>query len=103
MAGAPVLQILVAGQTIYAVIGISGLILIMTERNRLNSIILGFSIVLSLILDFVLIPRFGAIGAAVAIGAGVGVGTGLAIALVVGAGAAVASGASTSASIFCTS
>jgi O-antigen/teichoic acid export membrane protein len=65
-AGAPVLRLLVVAQTAYVVLGPGGLMLMMTDYNRLNLINAVLNLILSLSLDLVLIPRYDAIGAAIA-------------------------------------
>jgi O-antigen/teichoic acid export membrane protein len=65
-AGVPVLRLLVIAQVAYVVLGPGGLMLMMTDYNRLNLINAVLNLALSLVLDLVLIPRYDAIGAAVA-------------------------------------
>lgn len=63
---AGVLQILVFSQLGYVLGGMSALTLIMTGFSRLNLLDLLLTVILSLVLDFTLIPRYGAVGAAIA-------------------------------------
>jgi O-antigen/teichoic acid export membrane protein len=63
---ATVLQILTVSQCGYVLGGMSALTLIMTGFSRLNLFDLIVTIILSLVLDFTLIPAYGANGAAVA-------------------------------------
>lgn len=63
---AKVLQILILSQLGYVLGGMSALTLIMTGYSRLNLVDLLLTVILSLVLDFTLIPRYGAIGAAIA-------------------------------------
>jgi O-antigen/teichoic acid export membrane protein len=64
--GASILRILVISQVIYVVGGMSALVLIMTGYSQLNLIDLVLTVILSLFLDFMIIPSYGAIGAAIA-------------------------------------
>jgi O-antigen/teichoic acid export membrane protein len=64
--GALVLRILAVAQIAYVILGPGGLMLMMTDYNHLNFVNAILNLVLSIGLDFLLIPRFGAIGAAVA-------------------------------------
>lgn len=63
---AGLLQILVLSQLGYVLGGMSALTLIMTGFSRLNLLDLLLTVILSLVLDFTLIPRYGATGAAIA-------------------------------------
>ena len=64
--GTPVLRILTIGSLIYSLVGPAAMILTMTRYNHLNLFDLILTLLLSLILDFTFIPRFGALGAAIA-------------------------------------
>jgi O-antigen/teichoic acid export membrane protein len=64
--GAPVLHLLVVAQIAYVILGPGGLMLMMTNYNWLNLVNAILNLILSLGLDLALIPRYGAIGAAVA-------------------------------------
>ena len=64
--GLAVLRILVIAQIAYVILGPGGLMLVMTDYNRLNLFNAILNLILSLSLDIALIPRYGAIGAAVA-------------------------------------
>jgi O-antigen/teichoic acid export membrane protein len=66
LAGVPVLQILSLSQLMYVLVGPVALILTMTNYVRLNLVDLFLTLILSIILDLLLIPRYGAIGAAYA-------------------------------------
>lgn len=66
VSSASVLRILVLSQLGYVMGGMSALTLIMTGYSRLNLFDLVATVILSLVLDFVLIPKFAANGAAVA-------------------------------------
>ncbi|MBU0512076.1 MAG: flippase [Chloroflexi bacterium] len=66
VAATPILQMLIFSQLVYVVAGPVALILTMTKYMRLNLIDLLATLILSFILDFTLIPRYGAYGAAVA-------------------------------------
>ncbi len=63
---ASILQILTLSQLVYAVAGPIALVLTMTRYAKLNLVDLILTLILSFILDFVFIPRFGAYGAAIA-------------------------------------
>jgi O-antigen/teichoic acid export membrane protein len=64
--GATILRILIISQVIYVLGGMSALVLIMTGYSRLNLFNLILTILLSLLLDFLIIPTYGAMGAAIA-------------------------------------
>jgi O-antigen/teichoic acid export membrane protein len=64
--GVPVFQVLAFSQFTFAIVGPAALMLIMTHYMRLNLLDLFITLILSLILDFFLIPLYGALGAAVA-------------------------------------
>jgi O-antigen/teichoic acid export membrane protein len=64
--GALILRILVISQVIYVLGGMSALVLIMTGYSRLNLMDLILTVLLSLLLDFMIIPTYGATGAAIA-------------------------------------
>lgn len=64
--GTLVMRILVVAQITYVILGSGGLILVMTDYNRLNTVDAILNLVTSLVLDLALIPRYGAVGAAVA-------------------------------------
>jgi O-antigen/teichoic acid export membrane protein len=66
ISSAGVLQILTLSQVGYVLGGMSALALIMTGYSRLNLLDLVLTVILSLVLDFTLIPTYGAMGAAVA-------------------------------------
>jgi O-antigen/teichoic acid export membrane protein len=66
LSGVQVFRMLVIAQLIYVLSGPIALLLVMTNYNQLNLLDLVLTIVLSLILDFYLIPRSGAFGAAIA-------------------------------------
>jgi O-antigen/teichoic acid export membrane protein len=66
ISSAGVLQILVLSQVGYVLGGMSALTLIMTGYSRMNLSDLILTVILSLLLDFTLIPAYGAIGAAIA-------------------------------------
>ena len=64
--GVPILRILALSQFTFALVGPTALMLTMTHYMRLNLLDLFLTLILSLLLDFFLIPQYGAIGAAVA-------------------------------------
>ena len=66
VAGTPILQMLTLSHLVSVAVGPVALILTMTRYARLNLIDLFLTLVLSLVLDFALIPKYGAYGAAVA-------------------------------------
>jgi O-antigen/teichoic acid export membrane protein len=66
LSGVPVLQILSLSQLMFAIVGPVALILTMTHYVRLNLFDLLLTLILSVVLDLILIPRFGAVGAAIA-------------------------------------
>jgi len=66
MQGAQILRFLTISQVIYVLGGMSAIILIMAGYSRLNLIDLILTFFLSLLLDFLLIPYWGASGAAIA-------------------------------------
>jgi len=66
LAGVPVLQVLSLAQLVYLIVGPVALILTMTNYVRLNLADLLLTLVLSIVLDMMLIPRYGAYGAAIA-------------------------------------
>jgi len=64
--GAPALRLLTLGQTVNFATGAVGLMLVMSGRSNIvffNSL---FTVILALALDFLLVPRYGLIGAGVA-------------------------------------
>jgi O-antigen/teichoic acid export membrane protein len=65
IAGAPILQILTVSYLISVAVGPVAILLTMTRYARLNLLDLFLTLILSLLLDFTLIPRHGAIGAAI--------------------------------------
>jgi O-antigen/teichoic acid export membrane protein len=65
IAGTSILRILAVAQMVYIAVGPAALILIMTKYNHLNLLDLTIAIIFSLILGFVLIPTYGAFGAAI--------------------------------------
>lgn len=66
ISGAPILRILTLSQLIYAMVGPVALILTMTRYTKLNLFDLILTLILSLVLDFIMIPKYGAFGAAIA-------------------------------------
>jgi O-antigen/teichoic acid export membrane protein len=64
--GAQVLQVLMIGQLVNVCTGASGTTLIMTGRERSLARIAWGALLFSLLVNFALIPRLGAIGAAIA-------------------------------------
>ena len=60
------LLILTVGQFLNVFMGSVGVIMSMTNRQRLSAIILTFAVVVNILLNFVLIPDFGKVGASVA-------------------------------------
>jgi len=66
MAGTPILQMLTLSHLVSVMVGPVALILTMTRYARLNLIDLFLTLILSLVLDFILIPKYGAYGAATA-------------------------------------
>lgn len=65
-ASIPIFMVLVSSQLIYVLAGPVALALTMTRYMNLNFINLVVTLAVSIVLDLILIPRFGAIGAAVA-------------------------------------
>ena len=66
LSGTSVLRVLSLSQLVYVVVGPVALILTMTNYVRINLVDLLVTLVLSIILDLALIPRYGAFGAAIA-------------------------------------
>jgi O-antigen/teichoic acid export membrane protein len=66
VAGYPVLAILVVGGLVNAFTGVVAYLMLLTGRERHALVVFACALVLSLGLNLFLIPRFGAIGAAVA-------------------------------------
>lgn len=66
VAGQTVLTILCVGQLVNAATGSVGLLLIMTHHERDNMMVIGTTAVLNGMMNLVLIPQWGAIGAAIA-------------------------------------
>jgi O-antigen/teichoic acid export membrane protein len=64
--GVPVLRLLVIAYMSLVITGPSALVLIMTKYGRVDLANLVLSILISVVIAIVLIPRFGAIGAAIA-------------------------------------
>ncbi|MEJ5202749.1 MAG: flippase, partial [Anaerolineales bacterium] len=64
--GSLVVRILAIAQIAYVILGPGGLMLVMTDYNKLNLINAVLNLILSLLLDLALIPQYGAIGAAIA-------------------------------------
>ena len=64
VAGYPVLLTLVIGQSVSALIGPVGFLAIMTGNQREGAWIFGFGAVLNIVLNVILIPSFGLLGAA---------------------------------------
>lgn len=64
--GTPVLQMLTLSHLASVMMGPVAILLTMTRYARLNLLDLFLTLILSLILDFLLIPRYGAFGAAIA-------------------------------------
>ena len=66
VAGHPVLTVLCLGQLVNAATGSVSLLLIMTHHERDNVVVTGTTAVLNGVLNLVLIPEWGAMGAAIA-------------------------------------
>lgn len=66
IAGTPILQMLTLSHLASVMVGPVAVLLTMTRYARLNLLDLFLTLILSLILDFLLIPRYGAFGAAIA-------------------------------------
>jgi len=66
VAGTPILQMLTLSHLVSVMVGPVAVLLTMTRYARLNLLDLFLTLILSLILDFLLIPRYGAFGAAIA-------------------------------------
>ena len=64
--GYGVLSILLVGQTINAIAGSVGFLMVMTGHQTVAAKVLGSSAILNIVLNASLIPAYGAIGAAIA-------------------------------------
>ena len=69
--GSRTLVIMVIGSAINVICGSVGYILMMTDRQRVYRNILLFAVVINLSLDFVLVPKYGILGAGIANAIGV--------------------------------
>lgn len=66
VSGLPVLAVLLIGGLVNAFTGMAGYLMILTGRERQSLMIFAAALLLSVVLNLFLIPRFGAVGAAIA-------------------------------------